>query len=66
VILPGLTAQEIEVLDRLASAWNAFAALSRRECSIEDDLTCFAGGIHACQAEIALRVAARINPDVWR
>lgn len=60
---PRLTELERDVLDRLASAWNAFVELERRA---ESDSAEFAAAIHRAQNLIALRVARRVDPDVWR
>lgn len=57
-----LTFTEREILDHLANAWNAFTSLDKRS---EHDSDEFHQAIHAAQQLIALRVARRVDPDVW-
>jgi hypothetical protein len=59
----GLTYQEKEVLDDLKKAWDKFAALGDH---ISHDLTEFSYAIHLAQQKLAVRVARRIDTDVWR
>lgn len=58
-----LTDHEKGSLDRLVQAWNAWCDLPDRPQA--DDLA-FMDAIHRAQALIALRVARRADPDVWR
>ncbi len=53
---------EHEVLMALADAWNKFLALTGNR---SDDVEEFRTAIHAAQSKIALRVARRVNPEVW-
>jgi hypothetical protein len=55
-----LTPREKLVLNKLAEAWNAFLLLDDR--SLMDD---FLRSIHTSQPLIALRVARRVDPNVW-
>ena len=59
----GLTNGERSVLDATAKAWNAWCDLLGREMHDDDE---FMRAIHAAQQMIALRVARRVDPDVWR
>lgn len=59
----GLTADERAALDALSAAWNQWLQLQRR--AHQDDLE-FQDAIHRAQNLIALRVARRADPDVWR
>jgi len=58
-----LTEQERRTLDASASVWNLWCSLPDR---CKDDNEEFAKAIHAAQYLIALRVARRADPDVWR
>lgn len=58
-----LSADERAALDSLAAAWNQWLQIKRR--APQDDLE-FQGAIHRAQGLIALRVARRSDPDVWR
>jgi len=53
---------EHEVLMALADAWNKFLALTGNR---SDDVEEFRHAIHQAQSKIALRVARRVNPEVW-
>lgn len=46
----------------LADAWNKFLALTGNR---QDDVEEFRTAIHSAQSKIALRVARRVNPEVW-
>jgi hypothetical protein len=59
----GILTNEIYVLGSLAEAWNAFKALPDHYAG---DLEEMARAINACHAQIALRVARRANPEIWR
>ncbi len=56
----GLTEKEKECLNHLKDAWNLFVNLEG-EANFHE----FIQGIHICQQVIALRVAKRVNPEVW-
>lgn len=58
----GLTNQEKECLNHLAQAWNCFAALQEKH---PQDNSEFCEAIHSAQKMIALRVARRVDKDVW-
>jgi len=60
---PALTEEERAILDHLADAWNLYCALRTRAASDDEEMQ---RAIHAAQALIALRVARRANPEVWR
>jgi len=53
---------EHEVLMHLADAWNKFLSLTGNRT---DDVEEFRHAIHEAQSKIALRVARRVNPEVW-
>jgi hypothetical protein len=59
----GLTDGEKSVLAATAKAWNTWCDLPGR---VSDDDVDFMRAIHAAQHLIALRVARRVDPDVWR
>lgn len=59
----GLTDTEKDVLNHLADAWNSFCSLDNR---LEHDTDEFAKAIHSAQSKIAIRVARRVNPEIWR
>jgi hypothetical protein len=58
-----LSEAEKEVLRLLAEAWNVFISL---EGKVDFDNTEFAYAIHKAQSLVAMRVARRVNPEVWR
>jgi hypothetical protein len=58
-----LTEDEKEVLNHLVQAWNKFIALPNQS---EHNLREYQTAIHQCQQLIALRVARRADPDVWK
>jgi hypothetical protein len=60
-ISDGLTSEEKEVLKNLAFAWDAYVKIEKKDSSIKE----FNDAIHRCQQLIALRVARRVNPEVW-
>ena len=51
------------VLQNLADAWNNFCKLSNKDA---DDVQEFQMAVHSAQMQIALRVARRVNPEIWR
>ena len=57
-----LSETEKEVLRLLAEAWNKYLELN----SNERDNDSFSAAIHDAQYIIALRVARRVNPEVWQ
>lgn len=56
----GLTAEEKNVLFLLAEAWGKF-----KEMASERDAKDFLDSIHDCQRLVALRVARRVDPEIW-
>jgi len=58
----GLTYDEKLVLNHLKSAWNIFVGLDKH-CVL--DKTEFVEAIHRAQSIIALRVARRVDVDIW-
>lgn len=59
----GLKDDEIFVLNHLCQAWESFIKLDSR---LNDDNLEFKTAIHEAQKIIALRVARRANPGIWR
>ena len=62
-ILAGLTIEEQSLLNITGQLWNDFLNLSD---TLDHDLKEFQDSIHRLQQIIALRVARRINPEIWR
>lgn len=60
---PGLTADEKLCLKHLADAWSLFINLDSKH---PDDDREFHTAIHDAQKMIALRVARRVDTDVWK
>jgi hypothetical protein len=60
---PGLTDQEKEILLHLTAAWTKFSELSDHN---PYDLSEFTHSIHMLQQKMAMRVARRIDPLIWR
>jgi hypothetical protein len=58
----GLTPREKEVLDHLASAWNAFLLLTPAH---PDETSDMRSAIHSAQYIIGTRVARRVETDYW-
>lgn len=58
-----LTHEEISVLNSLVDAWNSFCKLDN---ILEHDADEFMKAIHIAQDKIAVRVARRVNPEIWR
>lgn len=58
-----LTDKEQEVLNHLADAWNKFCELENIPAR---DADMFMDAINTAQARIAMRVARRVDPGVWR
>lgn len=59
----GLTSTEKEVLRLLSEAWNVFVNLDDKHPDDDDE---FRRAIHDAQKTVALRVARRIDTDVWK
>jgi hypothetical protein len=59
---PGLTAQEKECLNHLVEAWNLFVGMDNKHPSDNPE---FCKAIHDAQKMLALRVARRVDTDVW-
>lgn len=57
----GLTTAEKDILIKLANAWTEYLALETKESNIHE----FNDAIHRCQQLIALRVARRVDPEIW-
>jgi len=57
-----LTGEEAQILYSLADAWNRFVALDKKHPDDNDD---FRRAIHQAQQLIAMRVARRVDPEVW-
>lgn len=57
----GLTDVEKGILTNLANAWAEYAALESKESNVHE----FNDAIHRCQQLIALRVARRLEPEIW-
>jgi len=60
--LTSLTDEEKELLRKLGECWNLFISLDKRSST---DITEFIDSIHRCQQIVALRVARRVDPEVW-
>lgn len=59
----GLTEQESKVLALTAECWNSWCSLTASSISDNEE---FMRAIHMAQGLIALRVARRVDPGVWR
>lgn len=57
-----LTEEEKQVLALLAEAWNKFNSLDKKHPSDNPE---FLDSIHRAQQIVSLRVARRVNPEVW-
>lgn len=57
-----LTESERDLLRRLGECYNLFTSLEKRS---EADNSEFVDAIHRCQQIVALRVARRVDPEVW-
>lgn len=62
-VYASLTEEEKAILKSLAESWKLFVSLPNVST---DDLNEFRDAIHRTQQLIALRVARRANPEVWR
>ena len=57
-----LTPEETDLLKKLGECYNLYCSLDKRS---ESDNKEFVDAIHRLQQIIALRVARRVNPEVW-
>lgn len=57
-----LTPEERELLRKLGEAYNLYTELDKRS---EGDNKEFVDALHRLQQLVALRVARRVDPDVW-
>jgi hypothetical protein len=57
-----LTNEEKRVLSLLAQAWNQWCDLPNRKPHDDEE---FQAAIHSAQNKIAIRVARRVDKDVW-
>jgi len=60
--LAKLTPQEEELLKKLGEAFSLYSSLDKRSDSDNKEFT---DAIHRAQQLVALRVARRVNPEVW-
>lgn len=58
-----LTKEECEILLLLAQVWNKYLALPGKQPNDDQE---FMQKIHDLQARIGLRVAQRVDVDVWK
>jgi hypothetical protein len=58
-----LTEAEKEVVNLLAQAFNKFVELKEKHPADDQE---FCSAIHDAQKTVAMRVARRCNPDVWK
>ncbi len=58
----GLTPEEMAILHKLGEAWKMFLDLDKNPGHNKKE---FLDAIHRTQQIIALRVARRVNPEVW-
>ena len=54
--------KEREILEHLKDAWNLFVELNEKHPMDNEE---FCKAIHDAQKMIALRVARKVNPEVW-
>lgn len=59
---PGITQDEHEVLHHLVEAYTKFVALGAKHPDDNDE---FRYAIHLAQQKVAMRVARRVDPDLW-
>jgi len=57
----GINNKEKQILQDLTSAWNTYIEIEKKSSSLQE----FNSAIHRCQQLIALRVARRVNPEIW-
>lgn len=60
----GMTAKEKEAMEHLVKFWNAYLALPDSKGSETTRTICDA--VHIIQGVLAIRVARRADPEVWR
>lgn len=60
---PSLTFEEQHVLHLLADAYNSFITLPKRSHYDNEE---FVDGVHRLQQLVALRVARRVDPHIWK
>lgn len=58
-----LTSKENDCLRKLEEAWGLFIKMPRVHPS---ELQDFQSAIHIAQGIIGLRVAKRVNPEIWK
>ena len=58
-----LSNEEKYVLELTSEIWNSWCKLPNRS---DDDNNEFQRAIHLAQQLIALRIARRVDPDIWR
>jgi hypothetical protein len=58
-----MTDAEKEVMSKLVEFWNAYVKLPQDNSSSHSSTVCNA--VHMIQGVLAMRVAARVNPEVW-
>lgn len=59
----GLSSQEKRVLELTAAVWNEYMKMPEVHPSDRTELQLF---IHQIQNLIGMRVARRVNPEIWR
>lgn len=57
----GLTEEEKAILQKLSLAWQEYVAIETKDSNLRE----FNDAIHRCQQLVALRVARRVNPEIW-
>lgn len=60
----GMTLKEKEAMEHLVNFWNAYVALPDSGGTETKRTVCDA--VHVIQGVMAIRVARRANPEVWR
>lgn len=60
----GMTSQEKVAMSHLEDFWNAYLALPNVGGSETTETVCDA--VHVIQGILAIRVARRVNPEIWR
>lgn len=60
----GMTSKEKEVMNHLVDFWNAYLALPNINGVDSSREVCDA--LHIIQGIMAMRVARRANPEIWR
>ena len=57
----GLTEEEKAILQKLSLAWQEYVSIETKDSNLRE----FNDAIHRCQQLVALRVARRVNPEIW-